>query len=567
MNNLHLKPHHLSKIEIIFHSLKHFAITSDLRMVFQAFLLLVTFLKVYLFHKLKISGKDLQQNYHIHSFPSYYIFLATGESIRAGLNFFSDFVFERFLSFYGGSLAVRILNNIYSSDSKDIFEIPGHEFENKVNEGTKAMAKVCRFMLLRLSSKLFYLFFDLKTVWLQDYTPDKTIFKISILFTVLIIIFQNIQSNRISELNKRNMKISFEKEALILENLENAVIVKSYQSEGHRRYLFDRCAYQWDGSNVATGLSKMKFDIFYYIASATSRPWLAGYFFSLVCSSVPDNAFNLRPMLDSLGELYRTVENLVEIVRATISSIEMARDVIPYIEMPPESKCDQIKIHSFTDFISFNSIYYSAKDKLVIQDASFDIIKGKKYAIYGKNGTGKSSVAKILMGFEDYKGDILIDGVSFKQIDMASYRSLITYVPQDTKLFNETIFFNLSFGNNKNYEHIIEEAKRMNIHDEVMLFPNGYNTIVGEDGQNLNGGLRQKIFYTRAFLRDSEIYVFDEPSNNLDQKHSRFLLDYLEDPRFSSKTFIVICHDPDLVKCFPAVYKFIDGKVILEKDI
>ncbi|KAI5171839.1 hypothetical protein PAEPH01_1700 [Pancytospora epiphaga] len=95
-----------------------------------------------------------------------------------------------------------------------------------------------------------------------------------------------------------------------------------------------------------------------------------------------------------------------------------------------------------------------------------------------------------------------------------------------------------------------------------MMLSNGYNTVVGEFGKNINGGLRQKIFYTRAFLRDTPIYLFDEPTNNLDDEASEFILEYINDPAYSSKTFFVICHDIEISEKFPQIYKFENNKIL-----
>ena len=108
--------------------------------------------------------------------------------------------------------------------------------------------------------------------------------------------------------------------------------------------------------------------------------------------------------------------------------------------------------------------------------------------------------------------------------------------------------------------------KSLKLHDKIMSLSNGYNTVVGEGGKNINGGLRQKIFYARAFLKDTPIYLFDEPTNNLDKANSEFLLEYINDPLYSNKTFLVICHDMEIVKQFPKIYKFDENKIILEKE-
>lgn len=366
-------------------------------------------------------------------------------------------------------------------------------------------------------------------------------------------------------MNKNTMKFGYEKERVIRENIDSMVIVKSYNVEEHRKYKFDSMAFAWELANIYEKNFRMTTEVIFNTISSTIRPGILIYYINMIHKEgKPAEKGVVGLLLDAVTELLKSVKFTVDLLQDTKIELEMSKDILPMVMKTGEAT--KIAIHSFEDSIKFSNIYYTAKEKLIIENSSFEFKKGGKYAIYGRNGAGKSSIIKVMMGFEDYKGSILVNGINLNDIDMNYYRKLITYVPQDTRLFNHTVFFNLSFGNDKSYDEVIREAKRMKIHDFIMALPDGYNTVVGDFGNNINGGLRQKIYYTRAFLCDREIYVFDEPTNNLDEENSKFLLEYINDPAFKEKTFIVICHNHEIVNQFPGIYKFGEGKVVLEKN-
>jgi ABC-type transport system involved in Fe-S cluster assembly fused permease/ATPase subunit len=154
----------------------------------------------------------------------------------------------------------------------------------------------------------------------------------------------------------------------------------------------------------------------------------------------------------------------------------------------------------------------------VLRDLSFTVPAGHSLAIVGPSGSGKSTIMRLLFRFYDVNaGTILIDGQDISQVTQASLRAAIGFVPQDTVLFNDTIYYNIAYGNPLASPAAVEEAAhRARIHDLIMKMPDGYQTRVGERGLRLSGGERQRVAIARAILKNPPILVFDEATSALD---------------------------------------------------
>jgi len=165
----------------------------------------------------------------------------------------------------------------------------------------------------------------------------------------------------------------------------------------------------------------------------------------------------------------------------------------------------------------------------VLQNISFTVNPGKVTAIVGHSGAGKSSIIRLLLRFfEPCRGDILLNGLSTRDIPLSDLRRDIAVVPQDTVLFNNTIAYNIGFGRpGAAQAEIIAAAKKAHIHDRIMDMPDGYQTIVGERGLKLSGGEKQRVSIARAALKNPRIFVFDEATSSLDSKTERRILDNL----------------------------------------
>ncbi len=217
------------------------------------------------------------------------------------------------------------------------------------------------------------------------------------------------------------------------------------------------------------------------------------------------------------------------------------------------------------DSISYKDVEFSYenRDKRVFNKASIHIEKGDKIALIGESGIGKSTFVKLLMRFWDVNnGDIKLNNKSIKEINTNSLRNSQTLVIQETYLFNESILDNIKLGNkNATKEEVIEAAKKASIHKFIETLPNGYNTKVSELGGNLSAGEKQRIGLARAFLRDSEVLILDEPTSNLDTLNEGEILKSIKE-NCKEKTIVLISHRKSTTAVCDKTYKLEEGNLI-----
>ncbi len=189
--------------------------------------------------------------------------------------------------------------------------------------------------------------------------------------------------------------------------------------------------------------------------------------------------------------------------------------------------------------VAFN---YNA-DRRILNDVSFKIEDGKKLAIVGPSGAGKSTIARLLFRFYDVSGgEILISGQNIAEVSQKSLRDAIGIVPQDTVLFNDTIFYNIQYAKpDADKAEVISAARLADIHEFIENLPEGYDTVVGERGLKLSGGEKQRIAIARVLLKDPPILVFDEATSSLDSQSEKNILSALTSIS-RNKTTLVIAH-------------------------
>ena len=199
----------------------------------------------------------------------------------------------------------------------------------------------------------------------------------------------------------------------------------------------------------------------------------------------------------------------------------------------------------------------------IFKSFNLKIKSGKVLGIVGKVGSGKTSLVDLISRIYDpQKGDILIGNKNLKSIEISELRSLISYVPQDNFLFSESIQKNIEFGNpNSSMDEIINAAKLAEIDLEIRKFENGYGTILGERGVTLSGGQAQRISIARSFIKDSEIYLFDDCFSSLDSDTENRILKNLKN-NFQKKTLIIISHRVSCVKDADNIIVLDNGKII-----
>lgn len=196
------------------------------------------------------------------------------------------------------------------------------------------------------------------------------------------------------------------------------------------------------------------------------------------------------------------------------------------------------------------------KDTKILEDFSLKLQPGKITGIHGASGCGKSTFLKLLMRFWDVQdGSVSVDGTDVRKIPTRHLRDLESYVTQETHLFHDSIANNIAIAKpGASREEIMEAAKKASIHDFIMTLPKGYDTEVGELGDTLSGGEKQRIGIARAFLHDSELVLLDEPTSNLDSLNEGIILKSLKESA-KEKTIVLVSHRDSTMNVADFVYE------------
>jgi len=249
------------------------------------------------------------------------------------------------------------------------------------------------------------------------------------------------------------------------------------------------------------------------------------------------NAYMLQlyQPLNWLGSVYREIRQALTDMENMFSLLEVAPTTNDNLEDIPQSNDAEIRFEN----VSFD---YDIR-RTIIKNISFTVPNGKKVAIVGPTGAGKSTISRLLFKFYDPKeGNIFINNTNINKISQNSLRKIIGVVPQDTVLFNDTIYYNIAYGNTSaTKEEVISAAQNADIHDFITILPDGYETIVGERGLKLSGGEKQRVAIARTILKNPKIFFFDEATSALDTSTEKEIQKNLENVS-KGKTTLIIAH-------------------------
>lgn len=254
---------------------------------------------------------------------------------------------------------------------------------------------------------------------------------------------------------------------------------------------------------------------------------------------------NLAEFIFYVNMLTWPVTSLGWVVSIIQRAAASQKRITEFLETKPDIQADDFPARQPKGNIRFDRVSFTYPDTGVqaLHNVSFQLIKGEKLAIIGRTGSGKTTIADLMFRLYDPdSGAIYFDDVPIQRINLADLRNAVAAVPQDVFLFSDTIHNNIAFGNpNATREQVERCAMYASVHDEIMRFPNGYETMVGERGVTLSGGQKQRISIARAFLKDSPVIILDDALSAVDADTEHTITtnmrQFLED-----KTAIIITH-------------------------
>lgn len=260
--------------------------------------------------------------------------------------------------------------------------------------------------------------------------------------------------------------------------------------------------------------------------------------------------------LSLLGFIYREMKNSLTDIERMFSLFKEQREI--------KDKEDAITMRLSPPEIEFKHVKFSYDpDRSIINDLSFKMGAGKTLAVVGASGAGKSTLARLLFRFYDITdGQILIEGVDIRHYSQTSLRRHIGIVPQDTVLFNDTIYYNIAYGNTHASEEQVYAAAQMAcLHELVQSLPKGYETLVGERGLKLSGGEKQRVAIARTILKNPPILILDEATSALDTQTERQIQEELFKIS-EGRTTLIIAHRLSTIVAADRIIVMESGRII-----
>jgi ATP-binding cassette subfamily B protein len=330
----------------------------------------------------------------------------------------------------------------------------------------------------------------------------------------------------------------------LIDSLLNFETVKYFNNEEHEYKRLDESLQEYEKESVNNQYSLS------YLNIAQTVVIMTGITIMLVMS-----AFDIREGSLTIGgfvvinaymlQLYQPLNFFGTVYREIRQSLtDMENLFTLWEEKPNLTDSDQSASKTNQASIRFENVSFDYDERrTIIENISFEVPDGKKVALVGPTGAGKSTISRLLFRFYDPKqGAIFINNENIKDISQSSLRKMIGVVPQDTVLFNDTIYYNISYGNPEaSEEQIYEAARSADIHNFVIGLPDGYQTLVGERGLKLSGGEKQRVAIARAILKNPSIFFFDEATSALDSTTEKEIQKNLQTIS-QNRTTLVIAH-------------------------
>jgi len=410
-----------------------------------------------------------------------------------------------------------------------------------IDRGTKGIDFLLRYVLFNVVPTFFEIFL-VSGILFYLYGPWYAIITLTTISLYSYLTFQITEWR--NEFRKRMNQADNDISTKMIDSLLNYETVKYFNNEGFEANRLDQSLEEYE---LAANQSRHSLSLlnvaqtFIIMLGITTMLVMSAYGIKSgdidVGGFVVINAymFQLYQPLNWLGSVYREIRQALTDMENMFSLLEVSTTSEDNLKDIPQSNVAEIRFEN----VSFD---YDVR-RTIIKNISFTVPNGKKVAIVGPTGAGKSTISRLLFKFYDPKeGNIFINDININKISQSSLRKIIGVVPQDTVLFNDTIYYNIAYGNTgASKEEVISAAQNADIHDFVTTLPDGYETIVGERGLKLSGGEKQRVAIARTILKNPKIFFFDEATSALDTSTEKEIQKNLENVS-KGKTTLIIAH-------------------------
>jgi ATP-binding cassette subfamily B protein len=469
--------------------------------------------------------------------------LLTYGALRLASSLFNelrDAVFARVRYHAMRGISQRVLSHLYSLSLRYHLDRKTGGIIRDLERGTNSLSSILNYLVFNIVPTAAE--FVLVAVLLLGQYEAKFAIVTFITVVVYITFTLSVTEWRMHYRVKMNT-LESEANTYAVDGMLNYETVKYFNNEDYELSRYDQTLKGWEGSAVKSQNSMSLLNFGQGAVIAVGVTFMMVYAAQGVINGsmtlgdlvlVNTMMLQLFLPLNFLGVIYRALKYSLADMDMMMRLLDTPQEISDKDRARPLIVSDA---HVRVEHVSFS---YN-EDRQVLNDVSFEIPVGKKVAVVGPSGAGKSTLSRLLFRFyETDSGRILIDDQDISDVTQESLRENIGIVPQDTVLFNQSIFHNIHYANHDaSMDEVIQAARVANIHEFIQSLPDGYETIVGERGLKLSGGEKQRIAIARVILKNPRILVFDEATSSLDSRSEQSILSSLKQVAMKHTTLVI----------------------------
>jgi len=447
------------------------------------------------------------------------------------------------------TIALQVFEHLHALSLRFHLERQTGGLTRDIERGTRSISSLISYMLYSILPTLVEIALVLGILAVR-YEIGFTLITLATL--TAYVVFTILVSNWRTHLRREVNELDSAANVRAIDSLINYETVKYFNNEAWERARYDERLQKWEAAQIKSQISLSWLNLgqsLIVAAGVSLMMWLAATGVAAGRMTVGDivlvNAFliQLYLPLNHLGVLYREIRQALTDIERMFALLDTNREVRDAPDARPlfNEFADGRMAPCAIEFDHVNFSYEPARQ--ILFDVSLKVGAGKTVAVVGHSGSGKSTLARLLFRFYDVNaGGITINGNDLRALQQASLRAAIGIVPQDTVLFNDTIFYNIQYGRpDAPRDEVIAAAQAAHIHDFIERLPEGYETRVGERGLKLSGGEKQRVAIARALLKNPPILIFDEATSALDSKTEKAIQAEL-DLAAIGRTTLTIAH-------------------------
>ena len=473
------------------------------------------------------------------------LFLVMYGVLRLGTILFGeirDTIFGRVTERAMHRIGLRLFKHLHALDLDFHLSRRTGGLARDIERGTTGISFLMRFTLFNILPTLLEISL-IAVILLVNYSAWYAL--IIVIAVVFYIIYSVILTEKRTNIVRHMNDMDNQTNTRAIDSLLNFETVKYFGNEGYEAEQYDKNLTGWENARARNRISMAVLNsgqAFVIAGSITAIMSLAAHDVVAGKMTLGDlvlvNAYMLQLFipLNFLGFVYREIKKALADIEHMFSLLNKKTSI--------EDKSNAPDLHLNGGEITFSHVSFGYnKDRQILNDISFTIPAGKKIAVVGPSGAGKSTLARLLFRFYDVdNGEIKINNQDVRDITQKSLRTSIGVVPQDTVLFNDSIYYNIAYGRPEaSREDVNRAVKLAHLENFIEQLPQGYETLVGERGLKVSGGEKQRIAIARMLLKNPGIMIFDEATSSLDSNSEQAILEALREVA-ESHTTLVIAH-------------------------